>query len=278
MSDEWLDGVAHMWSAADVVEFTKVGIEIEHIVSAYNYLASLPKLPLMMDANVPDQWTYCKSVLAACTNCAKRTTTWTADPERTLYISYDETDRSQACVARIAIMLFRERHWTSFFGEEMTANSDAKSPIGLLLIAPTMLRNPYMLGFATALGRRNMPVVTAIGAGQFQRPDQHVIDGVKSGRGLSAKDRAIIQQYAPGATGVEVAESVMKLYKILAWQFHPGDSEPVMKTEFVRILERVDIEHSRQEAGSRVGTVFNKAEHAPDFWDEDDLEDGEASV
>lgn len=90
-------------------------------------------------------------------------------------------------------------------------------------------------------------VVTVLSQDAFVQPTNVWFEQLCDGTGLSDDDWRIVFHILDGYTFRDVGNSLMLVYKILAWSFNPQESEKVMHVEFQRIEERLLKSHDAEE-------------------------------
>jgi len=250
--------VTARWTVLERREFSKWGISPEDIVSAYIYVATLPVSFILNDGYAEERLKISELVslsnpgttkVTALTSLTRQLTptafksTDSFDSEvrgvdlgrkQLFYICFDTKSAVQTCVANILIDLLQQAGWSR--GTTKNAKADKHKAVALVLVSSGLPSNPTSLATIHTLRQVGVPMISVLSQGLFKKPD---LASVLRGSSTSeAQD--IIQVLAPGASNLDLACSLLAVYRNQPWRFNPQDTNLAMQVAFATIRERMN--------------------------------------
>jgi len=245
LSANYLQDVIKSFSAQDLAIFLALGIDEVAVRSAFDHVASLDRITVPLNSTgfrLPDE------VVRHCLGehfdkC--KPSSYTLDPEKTVYIIFNTKDDLQCSVASVLCHLFRQSRWNTIACRRDVAISQTTFHAGknlavVVLISKDLPIDPFGMRTIAAVARVALPVVTVLSQETFSKPSQEQLDMLKGGSAFMPDDFALIEEVVPGVTNMEFVEALQPLYMILAWTFRPEQNEKLMQVEFQVIEERVE--------------------------------------
>jgi hypothetical protein len=231
------------WCEQDVAEFKELGIEANDIKNAYRYVNSLTRIEYPIDLEDDFLWESTEKIIQK-GGCTLMPLKWAPDSEQgKVIIVCDRKSLQQTAAARILHFMFQQAGLVSVLANgnlEIDALKNTDKVALVVLFSKRLAYNASAVGTMVDAERKGVQSVPVRALQGFPNLESTWLSQLKAGRGFTGEEWSEVRRHAPGATGDEVIESIQKLFKIIAWRFSPDDPASQMRSEFQRILGRVE--------------------------------------
>eukprot|EP00930_Biecheleria_cincta_P001325 TRINITY_DN10245_c0_g1_i1.p1 TRINITY_DN10245_c0_g1~~TRINITY_DN10245_c0_g1_i1.p1 ORF type:complete len:1436 (-),score=255.23 TRINITY_DN10245_c0_g1_i1:62-3883(-) len=264
------DDVIASFSQQDVAIFAQNGIRMFELAMAYEHVASLPKVQLPFAVPAEDMLLESLRVVAgpSVLSHARKPSPVPLNPQNVVYFLFNTRNASQTSVACMMRQLFRQQSWDARM--LLAAGNDNKTTIpkfgtpavAVVLMSKGLPEDPVGIGGAVAIRRAGLCAVTVLSQENFFKPPEEFFQQMAAEMLLTKDQRSVVEQLAPGATGQELIDSLLPLYKILAWHFAPEQNIRLLNQEFSIVERRAEKEllqtMAQLESGKKMSSPLAK--------------------
>eukprot|EP00930_Biecheleria_cincta_P047844 TRINITY_DN33242_c0_g1_i1.p1 TRINITY_DN33242_c0_g1~~TRINITY_DN33242_c0_g1_i1.p1 ORF type:complete len:667 (-),score=95.13 TRINITY_DN33242_c0_g1_i1:282-2282(-) len=252
LDDKFFSNMDHIWTSNELVELNKMGMGLDDVESAYTHVVSSTKSFTMSMLHTEQVQRQTVINILSEVHCPVKPKRFAPNPEHEVYVIYDTESKDQTCVVRILRDLLLEASWTCTILLQEPMGHPSSRALAITLISAGLAKNPICLAHIADAYTKEMPNVTVLSQEDFSKPDMSQVEAILSDESSWSQ----ILNIAPGLSKHSMTESLLELYKVLAWRFNPQDTDMVMRVEFRRVADRLTVIVGRMTATSIGGETY----------------------